>query len=182
VSDLKTLHEERTKMVLKDVGELEMRIEAITREVTSSFNIAGRKLKSIAKFAAPSSTKLTTEENIRLNIQRSLAAKLQNLSAQFRKSQRAYLNEVNESTKGSSWEGIIGSEPTKDRPPGEEDEVRRKRGAFPTGGFLRLVFCRVTRTSRSQCLRLRPRQSRLVMRRSYRLPRAFRSSLIFSRS
>jgi syntaxin 16 len=123
VVELKRLHADRIKAALKDPTELEMRIDALTRDITSKFTGAGRRLRGIASSAGTMGDKKTSDMSIKTNIQRSLATSLQAMSSDFRKMQRRYLAEVNRSKKASSFDALIGSSAASAAGEGGGDDV-----------------------------------------------------------
>lgn len=108
VVELKKLHADRIKAAMRDPTELEMRIDAMTRDITSKFTGAGKRLRNIAGAGGTMADKKTSEMSIKTNIQRSLATSLQDMSSDFRKMQRRYLAEVNRAKKASSFDALIG--------------------------------------------------------------------------
>lgn len=97
VSELKDLHRRRMRtMDETEATDLESQIEIVTGDVTTRFGNAGKQLKAIAGAAkdARGGVQRTVEETVRVNLQRSLAAKLHALSTEFRKSQNSYLAEM----------------------------------------------------------------------------------------
>jgi len=110
IRELKELHDQRLKAVKDSQAEdLEHRIDIRTHEVTQNFSLAGRSLKTIAADRTlKGDEKRTAEESIRLNIQRSLASKLHQLSGEFRSSQKKYLGLVQRLKKSTSLDSLTG--------------------------------------------------------------------------
>lgn len=92
MDDLQSMHASRLGSVFgKDLDDMESRIEGMTREVTDRFRKAERILQ---KVGAATRRAGGEEASIGANVQRSLAKQLQELSVNFRTSQRKYLSEV----------------------------------------------------------------------------------------
>mmetsp|Transcript_20283 Transcript_20283/g.28900 ORF Transcript_20283/g.28900 Transcript_20283/m.28900 type:complete len:307 (-) Transcript_20283:1955-2875(-) len=101
---LNSLHASRLGSVFgKDLENKEREIEKVTRDITSRFRDAERLLQKVG-----SATKRAGGEESRIgaNVQRSLAKKLQELSADFRQKQRKYLKDVQVQKSG----GVVESE------------------------------------------------------------------------
>ncbi len=109
VTKLTGMHADRVKRTLTDSSELEMSIDALTRDITSQFGWAGRKLKTIASSSSTVEGKKSSDASIRVNIQRSLATKLQGMSGAFRKAQRRSLADVNRRKDASSLDTLLGT-------------------------------------------------------------------------
>eukprot|EP00591_Stephanopyxis_turris_P010251 CAMPEP_0195517248 /NCGR_PEP_ID=MMETSP0794_2-20130614/10264_1 /TAXON_ID=515487 /ORGANISM="Stephanopyxis turris, Strain CCMP 815" /LENGTH=325 /DNA_ID=CAMNT_0040646023 /DNA_START=18 /DNA_END=995 /DNA_ORIENTATION=+ len=97
---LQSLHASRLGSVFgndKDLEDKEGQIESLTRDITDQFRDAERMLKRVG-----TATKMAggEEATVGANVQRSLALKLQELSVEFRKKQRKYLQDV-QSQKGA---------------------------------------------------------------------------------
>jgi len=73
-------------------GATDREIDILTRALTKKFREAEVKLKEIGKKDKKSAT--NEDMSVRLNVQRSLATKLQTLSLQFRKSQKEYMGKL----------------------------------------------------------------------------------------
>jgi syntaxin 16 len=102
MDDLQALHASRVGSVFgKDLDDMEVRIEAMTRDITDQFRMAERILQ---KVGAATRRAGGEEAAIGANVQRSLAKKLQELSVSFRTSQRKYLAEV-QAQKGGDMAG-----------------------------------------------------------------------------
>lgn len=102
VNTLNALHASRLGSVFgKDLENKEREIEELTRDVTSRFRDAERLLLRVG-----SATKKAGGEESRIgaNVQRSLAKKLQELSADFRQKQRKYLKDVQVQKSGGAVE------------------------------------------------------------------------------
>lgn len=98
MDDLQSMHASRLGSVFgKDLDDMETRIEVMTREVTDRFRKAERILQ---KVGAATRRAGGEEASIGANVQRSLAKKLQELSVNFRTSQRKYLAEVKSQKQG----------------------------------------------------------------------------------
>jgi syntaxin 16 len=103
MDDLQSLHASRVGSVFgKDLDDMEIRIEAVTREVTDRFRSAERILQ---KVGAATRRAGGEEAAIGANVQRSLAKQLQELSVTFRTSQRRYLAEVQAQKGGTMLTG-----------------------------------------------------------------------------
>lgn len=86
-------------------AQLESEIEMVTREITRLFSSAGNKVKRIASATGAA----TADAHVRKNLQRALAAKLQDASRDFRTAQKAYLAELNQIREGASFDMLTGS-------------------------------------------------------------------------
>lgn len=107
MDELQKLHASRVGSVFgKDLDDMEVRIEAMTRDITASFRTAERHLQAIGRATRQSSRGDSndnggeTTAQIGANVQRSLAKQLQELSVTFRQSQRKYLAEVQAQKNG----------------------------------------------------------------------------------
>lgn len=110
VRELAEAHRERLRNVLADEGsETEQRIDILTRDITARFSGAGAKLKRVA--AGRADAPHTADEGVRLNIQRSLAARLHQMSGEFRTSQKRYLTEVRKTKASTSLSALVGTGP-----------------------------------------------------------------------
>ena len=122
MDDLQSLHASRVGSVFgKDLDDMEIRIEAVTREVTDRFRSAERILQ---KVGAATRRAGGEEAAIGANVQRSLAKQLQELSVTFRTSQRRYLAEVQAQRGGTMLTG--------DRFAGIDLSTEQEGGLFTT--------------------------------------------------
>ena len=97
MKDLEVLHGDRINAVFEDSTDRDYEIESLTKAITGKFRDAEKCLKKIGKVA-----NLTeSEQKVRSNIQRSMAKKLQELSLDFRKSQKQYLMDVRGQKSGN---------------------------------------------------------------------------------
>eukprot|EP00542_Grammatophora_oceanica_P019771 CAMPEP_0194049118 /NCGR_PEP_ID=MMETSP0009_2-20130614/29703_1 /TAXON_ID=210454 /ORGANISM="Grammatophora oceanica, Strain CCMP 410" /LENGTH=309 /DNA_ID=CAMNT_0038695193 /DNA_START=24 /DNA_END=953 /DNA_ORIENTATION=+ len=97
---LKSLHSSRVGSVFgKDLDDMEGRIEKLTGDITDRFRQAERYLKRVG---AATKRAGGEEMTVGANVQRSLAKKLQEMSMEFRQSQRKYLAEVQAQKSGGS--------------------------------------------------------------------------------
>mmetsp|Transcript_61315 Transcript_61315/g.150077 ORF Transcript_61315/g.150077 Transcript_61315/m.150077 type:complete len:333 (-) Transcript_61315:42-1040(-) len=97
---LQKMHASRVGSVFgKDLDDMEVQIEAMTRDITASFRTAEQHLKVVGQATRRAGGE---EAAIGANIQRSLAKQLQELSVDFRQSQRKYLAEVQAQKSGVS--------------------------------------------------------------------------------
>lgn len=78
-------------------GALDREIDDITNKITKTFNFARRQLEQIGQ-----SGDNADENAVCKNIQRTVATKLQNLSLNFRKSQKQYLQRLKNQKSGKS--------------------------------------------------------------------------------
>ena len=107
MQDLRALHSQRVGSVFgKDLENMEGRIERMTAGITDEFRVAERHLQTVGRQAAASNT--TDEATVGANVQRSLAKRLQELSVNFRQSQRKYLAEVQAQKTGKVPEPYLG--------------------------------------------------------------------------
>lgn len=98
MDDLESLHASRVGSVFgKDLDDMEGRIEVMTRDVTDKFRQAERSLKKVGMATKRAGGE---EAAIGANVQRNLAKQLQELSVNFRTSQRKYLAEVQAQKNG----------------------------------------------------------------------------------
>jgi len=98
MDDLQYMHSSRLGSVFgKDLDDMEQRIESMTRQITDQFRKTERILQKVG-----TATKMAggEEASIGANVQRSLAKELQELSVNFRTSQRKYLMEVKSQKNG----------------------------------------------------------------------------------
>merc|ERR1712176_1025778 len=97
---LQSLHSSRVGSVFgKDLDDMEGRIERVTQDVTDRFRQAERYLQRVGVATRRAGGE---EATVGANVQRSLAKRLQELSAEFRQSQRKYLAEVQSQKSGGS--------------------------------------------------------------------------------
>lgn len=107
MTDLQALHSQRVGSVFgKDLQNMEGRIEKMTHQITDEFRVAERHLQAVGKVAAAAVT--AEEATVGANVQRSLAKRLQELSVNFRQSQRKYLAEVQAQKTGKVSEPYLG--------------------------------------------------------------------------
>ena len=107
MNDLRSLHSQRVGSVFgKDLDDMEGRIERMTAGITDEFRVAERHLQTVGRQAAASQT--PDEATVGANVQRSLAKRLQELSVDFRQSQRKYLAEVQAQKTGKVPEPYLG--------------------------------------------------------------------------
>jgi syntaxin 16 len=98
MEDLHKMHASRVGSVFgKDLEDMEGRIESRTREITDQFRVAERILQKVGVATRRAGGE---EATVGANVQRSLAKRLQELSVNFRQSQRKYLAEVRTQKSG----------------------------------------------------------------------------------
>lgn len=100
IKKLKRLHQERLKVSFVDEDEAaqDRTIEVLTQEITRVFRGCEQRLKKIATVG--NVTKLPYEERlVRLNVMRSKATKVQELSREFRHVQKDFLQELQRQAK-----------------------------------------------------------------------------------
>mmetsp|Transcript_7661 Transcript_7661/g.8897 ORF Transcript_7661/g.8897 Transcript_7661/m.8897 type:complete len:338 (-) Transcript_7661:82-1095(-) len=108
IKDLRSLHASRVGSVFgKDLDDMEVRIENMTRDVTDKFRRAERILRQVGAATRRAGGE---EAAIGANVQRSLAKQLQELSADFRQSQRKYLAEVRAQKSGLDITGATSND------------------------------------------------------------------------
>jgi len=107
MTDLAELHKKHLLPGFDDRTDEEHAVEIITADITKLFHQSQVKIKKIG-----SDEKLSGEERaIKTNIQSSLASKLQDLSVQFRKNQKSYLQTLrSRSKKVKTGSGFINFE------------------------------------------------------------------------
>ena len=97
---LQSLHSSRVGSVFgKDLDDMEGRIEQLTQDITSRFRQAEKYLKRVGAATRRAGGE---EAMVGANVQRSLAKRLQELSVEFRQSQRKYLAEVQAQKSGGN--------------------------------------------------------------------------------
>ena len=107
MNDLQALHSQRVGSVFgKNLDNMEGRIDKMTNAITDEFRVAERHLQAVGKQAAAATT--ADEATVGANVQRSLAKRLQELSVNFRQSQRKYLAEVQAQKTGKVPEPYLG--------------------------------------------------------------------------
>jgi len=95
MTDLSELHKKHLLPGFDDRTDEEHAVEILTADITKLFHQSQVKIKRIG-----ADDKLTGEEKtIKTNIQSSLASKLQELSVQFRKNQKSYLQTLRSRSK-----------------------------------------------------------------------------------
>ena len=88
----------------------DLEIDSLTQEITDHFRQCEFKLKRITRVGTTG--KLFTsnaDRNVRINIQRSLASKLKEVSIKFRKSQKEYLSRVQAQKQSGHVLDFLGS-------------------------------------------------------------------------
>jgi len=105
--DLTELHKKHLLPGFDDRTDEEHAVEIITADITKLFHQSQMKIKRIG-----TEEKLSQEERkVKTNIQSALASKIQDLSQQFRKNQKAYLQTLrSRSKKGKAGAGFINFE------------------------------------------------------------------------
>ena len=105
MNDLESLHSQRVGSVFgKNLDNMEGRIEKMTNSITDEFRVAERHLQAVGKQAAAAMT--SDEATVGANVQRSLAKRLEELSVNFRQSQRKYLAEVQAQKTGKAPDNL----------------------------------------------------------------------------
>jgi syntaxin 16 len=90
MEELEDLHDAHLLQTFDDRSAQEQDIEILTRDITRLFTLNGQKLKAFAEpLALP-----PQEENMRKNIRMQLARQLQELSVEFRRKQKVYLQKL----------------------------------------------------------------------------------------
>ncbi|CAM9000889.1 unnamed protein product [Rhodiola kirilowii] len=95
MTELMKAHAKALMPSFGDGKEDQLRIEALTHEITELLKKSEKLLKKLSS-GGPSE-----DSNIRKNVQRSLATDLQNLSIELRKKQSAYLKRLRQQKEGS---------------------------------------------------------------------------------
>lgn len=99
---LLALHSQRISAVFShNVDDMEADIDAKTAVLTQKFRTAERHLQAIGQQGRAASSNSANATTV-VNIQRSLAGRLQQVSVQFRQSQRTYLKEVQAQKSGAA--------------------------------------------------------------------------------
>jgi len=107
MNDLNELHKKHLLPTFDDSTDEEHAVEIMTADITKLFHQAQGKIKRIGV-----DEKLTGEEKkVKGNIQSAFASKIQDLSIQFRKNQKSYLQTLRtRATKGKKGSGFINFE------------------------------------------------------------------------
>jgi len=107
MNDLSELHKKHLLPGFDDRTDEEHAVEIMTADITKLFHQAQAKIKRVGV-----DEKLSQEEKkIKVNIQSALATKVQDLSHQFRKNQKSYLQTLrSRSKKGKAGSGFINFE------------------------------------------------------------------------
>ncbi|GFH60584.1 syntaxin 16 [Chaetoceros tenuissimus] len=96
---LNSMHATRVGTVFgRDLDDMEVKIENMTGDITDKFRQAE---KALMRVGAATKRVGGEEATIGANVQRSLAKKLQELSAEFRQKQRKYLSDVQAQKSGA---------------------------------------------------------------------------------
>lgn len=121
ITDLRRAHDARLRMAFNADEEKakEREIEILTAEVTRGFNNSAVRLKRLANYTASADN---SEIKIRKNIQRGLATRLQELSMEFKSTQKVYIGQIQKMQQGTSLAALIGDAPSEDRDEGMTDE------------------------------------------------------------
>jgi len=99
---LRSYHSKRLRIVLDDsaAGEQDQQIQETTKSITELFHNCESRLKKIALKGNEEGKTLAYQDRvIRLNVMRSRAMKIQELSTTFRKIQRSFISEVTKQAK-----------------------------------------------------------------------------------
>jgi len=120
-ADLKSIREKlvllakaqqrRLIKVFVDDGAPDKDVEAISNQISSLARRCEQHIHHIKTRAANGEATTQKEQQCRDNVQKNLATQLQQLSQQFRASQKEYLGEIRKRNKGAVW----------DDPPAEDD-------------------------------------------------------------
>ncbi|PFH51488.1 hypothetical protein AMATHDRAFT_142393 [Amanita thiersii Skay4041] len=97
ISALERLHAKHVLPGFSDRSHEEQEIEALTTDITRDFRncqLFIQKIPSAHSHAFPPSSHFRNEQLTAKNVQRALAAKVQDLSASFRKKQRVYMEKL----------------------------------------------------------------------------------------
>jgi len=101
---LKTLHGERVNAVFEDTTGRDREIEGLSNGITGKFRHAESTLKKIGKAAEPGQELSQSEVKVRMNIQSSMARKIQEMSVRFRQQQKEYLSDVSGQKSGNDMQ------------------------------------------------------------------------------
>lgn len=96
MGELRKLHGHASLTSFDDTGGKELEIEVVTQEITRLFKLTEGQLQ---KFGAQHSLS-DAEQKVKQNVQRTLAIELQKLSVQFRKQQKAHLQQLRQNKEG----------------------------------------------------------------------------------
>jgi syntaxin 16 len=94
MEELSKLHKEHLNVHFDGGDEEEQQIEILTGKIKGMFKSCETKVKSITTPPVQGIERTVEEEQMRKNIQKSLAVQLTDQSQEFRKSQRAYLQKL----------------------------------------------------------------------------------------
>ncbi|PPR07385.1 hypothetical protein CVT26_013701 [Gymnopilus dilepis] len=94
IAALDKLHAKHVLPGFSDRSQEEREIEALTNQITSDFRRCQSLIHRISTAFPPNPQSSTHEAKAAKNVQRALAAKVQNLSATFRKKQRVYMDKL----------------------------------------------------------------------------------------
>ncbi len=111
VDHLSKLHTRRLMVNFNDAEtQNDMEIEQVCEEISNHFRLTERTIKKVTKSGAdrmhPPISR--AEYNVRLNIQRSMANKLQHLSMKYRKSQNDYIQRLRTLKNSTSAFDVFG--------------------------------------------------------------------------
>ena len=90
MAELRSLHGKASLSSFEDSREEEVAVEVVTQQITRLFRRCERKLRTFSKVGRPANV----DDAVQRNVQRTLARDLQQLSVQFRKQQKQYLQRL----------------------------------------------------------------------------------------
>ncbi|KAJ8611423.1 hypothetical protein CTAYLR_008999 [Chrysophaeum taylorii] len=122
--ELQALHTKRLMVSFDDANEeaLDAEIDSKMREATRLFRVCESTLKRVA--SREDDDLSDSERTIRANIQRSVAMRIQNLNADFRKTQKEYLQRLKrqkEGTADATFDFLSGGGASDQRLPPDDD-------------------------------------------------------------
>lgn len=120
MGELRKLHGQATLTSFDDTGNKELEIEVVTQEITRIFKLTEGQLRKFGEQQSLSDS----EQKVKQNVQRTLATELQKLSVQFRKQQKAHLQQLRQNKEGfggGSWLPDASTATADDYDPGFSD-------------------------------------------------------------
>lgn len=164
IHDLDTLHTRHLhRPTLDDSCDEEQQIEALTQEITRIIGAAHRLIQQIRSHSAEGGRQ---EQRLSYNVVSSLAATLQELSTDFRRSQNSYLRKLNSREERSKQ--YFDTALDQDFPQGadwEVDNIDQQFGLGPMAGSL----------AQQQLLLLEEDNTRMAAQREHEVRQIFKS-------
>jgi len=108
LGQLTKAHKKRLLKVFSDDAAPDKEAEAIAGQISSLVRSCEQKIHQVKSRGSVASSSEKDQE-FRHNVQRSLATQLQQISQQFRQTQKDYLNEIRKRQRGSAFEEVPSS-------------------------------------------------------------------------